>query len=637
MLRQFGLLLGILALSGCDRALQSPLDPETVRTAQQATSGNRVEEDPVVPALDLDIKINGAFKPGKPLHVTVKARAAVDVNDATISVLAPDMDRAPVRTLDPKFSQQRLQPQLKRAYRGGRNSTFTERVTLYPQVPGYYRIGLTAEALGDVPAYVDGSRVNPVSAREVWVLITNRGGVVTEHFDTLALPLEAERRAGPLHCMVEVYEERHGKQRDPRCEGALISVFDMPVLGAQKTMSVDPTIICPMGYGMCQDPCEIDPDSCTSEPPPPPPPSTVNGCPVGSLCIRFTYRQRGVSDPVPAPEGMLVEGSYQDQDCFLGVCYWSEERSQFQRANRAGEVIFPCPSRSTEKRLRTAYEFLDEYIAVSRSEWDGPTVRGTCPTGWRTVEMIPNREAFVYGNMRTAARRAHQLFGGHPERTRVDFDHIKNSWYDPFLGQINLDVDAIWGDAGTATQAHEFGHAFHQRHLGGINYLIDSSLNPNHKFFEDSNGSKALLEGFASFFSELVMPGRNYAYNWIRYPNDVRPLEVGGGNIPTGLRSEARVAAVLWDLVDGVDDKGSDFERLPTDHPDFSGTRYGLRSEPFDTVMVRPVVIGQRFWWCHPNNVEELLYKACGSTIFGPFMRDEISALERVNLWGNER
>jgi hypothetical protein len=219
-------------------------------------------------------------------------------------------------------------------------------------------------------------------------------------------------------------------------------------------------------------------------------------------------------------------------------------------------VILRCPSSSREKQLRTAYEFLDDFTAVSRSEWDGPTVRGACPTGWKRVEMAPNQEAFVYGNVRKSAQRALALFGHNSQRVRVDFDSHSlalGSWYDAPLHIVSIKSDDIWENEGASTQAHEYGHSYHHKALGGIGHIYISSADPRHYFRDESNGAKALLEGFAAFFETLVMPGKSWIDPYVRNPDIYR-------NVAIGPRAEARVAAYFWDLVDDPSERGSAHE-----------------------------------------------------------------------------
>jgi hypothetical protein len=277
----------------------------------------------------------------------------------------------------------------------------------------------------------------------------------------------------------------------------------------------------------------------------------------GSRCFQFMYYHAQREVYTSAPEGMRVKASYQDRACF-GGCWWNEERAVYHRADAEGRVILPCPASSDEKRLRTHHEFLDEYLALGRDEWLGPEVHG-CATGWDRVEIVPNREAWVYGNIRKAAQRAVELFGRHSERVRVDFDSgpETTSWYNATAHHVSILNPSIWSHNAVETHGHEYGHSYHSRALGGISHIYVSG-DPRHTFHTDGTGDKALLEGFATFFSTLVLPGEPDFGYYVRHPEHYTRFT--GHYLPTGQRVEGRAAAYLWDLVDEPSEKGSDHE-----------------------------------------------------------------------------
>jgi hypothetical protein len=574
------------------------------RSERQA---GRIYEPPIFRAFDVQLTASGSMQPGKPIEVHVRVRANLPVDDAEIVVSTPDLDRPVTPTLDSRFSRslgKGTAERVNRRVRWNKGQGLTETVRLTIPAPGYYRVTASAYARSELPAFVDSAEVVGDIHREIWLRVDKRGGRYTAQFDTLVFPAEAERRAGPLHCTVELDAERRGKKRDPGCDGALVTMYD-PEANADGPVAIavgDEVCImnldggcggdtCSVGMDHClPDPCLSDPYACGIEPYPVTPPA--DPCYARThLCIQFVYvdRSTGGNDTVPAPEGMLVEGSYQDRDCFI-ECWWTEERSTFARTNKLGQVMFRCPSSSMEKQLRTAYEFLDEYSAVSRSEWRGPDLRGACPTGWRKVDMVANQEAFVYGNMRKSGQRAQLLFGRSSPRTRVDFDSGmlqdglgQTSWYDAPLHTISINDDHIWS---RATHAHEYGHSFHNMALGGIGHIYVSSFFLSHTFEEQTNGAKALLEGFAEFFETLIHPGARSLHRGVRWPNNWT------SSIDLGPKTEGRVAAYLWDVIDNPDEKGSAHEHYGAEG---WGTvpNAGNAQEWYDQVTILPSTLGK--------------------------------------------
>lgn len=589
--------------TGCTDAETPTGVPAAPAKSRQANNQAGIVHEPIFPAFDVELSATGSMQPGRPIDVHVRVRANLPVADAELVVTTPDLERNAVPTFDSRFSRslgEGVKPRASRRAGWLKGQGMNETVRLTIPAPGYYRVTASVSARSELPGSVDGAQVVGDIHREIWLRVDKRGGRYTASFDTLAFPAEAERRAGPLHCTADLDEERRGKKRDPACDGALVTLYDPEVNPDGPVAMAIGDEICIMsvasgceGGGSCDvgmdhclpDPCLVDPYSCTPTGPYIPP-APVDPCYAGThLCIQFMYYddRDGVKAWVPAPEGTLVEGSYQDRDCFV-TCWWEEERSTFVRVNSLGRVMLQCPSSSTEKRLRTAYEFLDDYTAVSRSEWYGPIVRGTCPRGWQRVDMVANQEAFVFGNVRKSAQRAVVAFGRSSPRVRVDFDSGTltewglqgTSWYDAPRNTISINQNAIWSPA---THAHEYGHSFHNMALGGIGHIYISGW-PTHDFENEYNGAKALLEGFAAFFETLVMPGTSSIHAGVRWP------EYWPRALPTGPDSEARVAAYLWDVIDNAAE-GSSYESLwgtvPGNHP----------QETFDLVQIAPRTLGE--------------------------------------------
>lgn len=212
----------------------------------------------------------------------------------------------------------------------------------------------------------------------------------------------------------------------------------------------------------------------------------------------------------------------------------------------------------------------------------------------------------MYGNIRKAGQRAVELFGRNSARVRVDFDAWpeNTSWYDAAAHHISIVDEQIWSWDATETHGHEYGHSYHSRALGGISHIYVSG-NPTHTFNQDGTGDKALLEGFAHFFSTLVLPGQQGDSYYVRHPERYTPD--GGGYMPTGVRVEARTAAYLWDLVDDGNEKGSGHEydqgEIAVAAPYYWGTfTYGQAvPESFDATYLSPAFVGSVLVECRED------------------------------------
>ena len=103
------------------------------------------------------------------------------------------------------------------------------------------------------------------------------------------------------------------------------------------------------------------------------------------------------------------------------------------------------------------------------------------------------------------------------------------------------------------TALHEYGHAFHFYAISGWDWAaepLSGVCGGPHSFSSPSNAQCAFREGFADFFAAWIGASSLVAQDvlmkdpWTTYP----------GFITDGVSMEARVAALLLDLVDGAND-----------------------------------------------------------------------------------
>lgn len=354
-------------------------------------------------------------------------------------------------------------------------------------------------------------------------------------------------------------------------------------------------------------------------------------------CFQYWYYNPNTKLYETAPEGTLVKASYQDRDCAI-ACWWNEMYAVYHNADAEGRVKLACPANSSSKRLRTHHEFLDEFVAVGFDEWLGPEVHG-CDTGWDRVEIATNEEAFVYGNMRKAGQRAVELMGHPSARVRVDFDSWPEttSWYNSPGHHISILDSDIWGTQGAATQAHEYGHSYHNKALGGIGHIYISGV-PTHSFNSSDTGDKAYLEGFASFFGTLVMPGKGGTGWYVRHPD--RWTQDQGSSLPVGVRTEGRAAAWFWDLIDDGAELGSQHEVWRNEPgvaaPYYWGSYAGAPAETWDGVQLTPTTVAVLIRSCRklngdrPESVDYLHY--CLKNMLSTTLTPSLDAVWNQNI-----
>jgi hypothetical protein len=156
----------------------------------------------------------------------------------------------------------------------------------------------------------------------------------------------------------------------------------------------------------------------------------------------------------------------------------------------------------------------------------------------------------------------------------------------------------VWGTNGVFVQAHEYGHAFHEKALGGFYHRYYSGCGYHDWTLPTSLGC-ALIEGFASYFAVATrrQATGNYEY-WVEtnafYPG-------GDGSIVEG-----PVASFLYDITD------SNWWGLGT-----QGAPVGQRDEHHDNIVysgsyvagvIASCQVRQNGVWTSNTGIDHLVY-----------------------------
>jgi hypothetical protein len=108
--------------------------------------------------------------------------------------------------------------------------------------------------------------------------------------------------------------------------------------------------------------------------------------------------------------------------------------------------------------------------------------------------------------------------------------------------------DQVWGTYAVFSQAHEYGHAYHEKALGGYTWYWywQGTSCPTHTFQGQAETLEcALPEGFADYFA--VATRGSAAGPWEGFVESAHQIAWGG---PDGSRVEAAIAGFLYDLTD---------------------------------------------------------------------------------------
>lgn len=178
-----------------------------------------------------------------------------------------------------------------------------------------------------------------------------------------------------------------------------------------------------------------------------------------------------------------------------------------------------------------------------------------------TITITSNRGAFQAHNLVTRAHTLMSQQGENLSKVTVLWPSASSSpvsFYTPILANLTLKATEPFGDEGTVF--HEYGHHI----LSTVaespspdysNGNCDSPGHPGHCLDQPEKGAIAWTEGWPDFFGAFLYSrhetvdgyGANTRYRFENHPaNFAFPGEED--------HTEAFVAALLWDLTDGVDD-----------------------------------------------------------------------------------
>ena len=201
-----------------------------------------------------------------------------------------------------------------------------------------------------------------------------------------------------------------------------------------------------------------------------------------------------------------------------------------------GLVSLPCRPGEHYSGVTDTSGFSVRTSPLSTAGWGG-TFDVDC--GLVRQAVLTNNSARVYAVMSRAAYDAQVFFGlSRPLVVAEISSSIPNSYYSLSLDRVYIRANSLPGEYGRFVIAHEYGHAFHNVAMGGINPDFSVNCNP-HSISAPSSYGCALSEGFANFFSVFLtgsfLASFEAGYHTPGVPN------------PT---TEGAVAATFLDLVD---------------------------------------------------------------------------------------
>ncbi|HEX6983314.1 MAG TPA: hypothetical protein VF181_11190 [Balneolaceae bacterium] len=222
--------------------------------------------------------------------------------------------------------------------------------------------------------------------------------------------------------------------------------------------------------------------------------------------------------------------------------------------NAYGEVAIGCTS---AQYYSYEVQFFSENSDVLVVNNNGSKVVGSARGDYSRCGLsygvsTASDRSHVYGLASEIVKDAENLFSR--SRSKILFTlspNEDNSFYSPGNDQITIandpnGVSHVGGAFGDFVIAHEYGHAFHEKALGGN---TGGGCPSPHYLSGAHNLQCAYSEGFANYVGAISISG---PYSTNISNNAYYPATVGTGDLSDGSRIEGAVAAFFYDITDNT-------------------------------------------------------------------------------------
>lgn len=473
---------------------------------------------PVVDRFQLSLGVQGIIAAGAGIQVTAVGRANLPTEAVQVRVLVPELELAQSSDWGDGFSFRVNQPipaalstEPRRLERG---DSVSGTVSVTPLVPGYYRVVATIQSLQSQAISHEGHWVRNVQVAEIWLLVTATGGIVTQDFEAQRIPANFVKEPGPF---------RHGSSslQVPKPDRFFEGTTHGPNVGGTALFGSD-----------------FSSSSLTP----------------GAITFRAIYFNADASAYEP-----VANADTKVQVCTVPPFQFACNPEDWTQAlwtytSDSGYVVFDCQGDQYSVDIETHAGGVNYSVAGGSTSRSG-TVADECGSTFNLS--LPSGSARVFVNIGKAKSAATALFGVSRPYIGVNIGS-DGSYYTPSSDVITIDTHDIWGAYGIFTAAHEYGHAFHQKALGGNEGSGHCQV---HFLDTESNLQCVFSEGFADFFGASVRPDlgtfqyRDYMENDAGFPGyqsrlNNPPVYTPGPTSFEGSLIESAYAAFLYDLVD---------------------------------------------------------------------------------------
>jgi hypothetical protein len=496
----------------------------------------------IEPRFEIDVDVDGALKPGHPIHLTVRGSARFATKDAEVRLVLPELaaaERSGWKLVEIPVGEE-LPPHLQMRKGFAARESFRERATVtIPEAGYYYVLATVLERSEDSQVSGQGHIIGSGASRELWLWIDEHGGRVTERFDPSLFPDGSRRVRGPLG----------SERRPPRVRDGDIVI----------TCSVSPD----GGFSVASSYCPVFPTDPTT-----PPPNAM-------AAVTVTYNDAGSAGTVrPLADAWVAWKVFSTAN---GVEV--ARGGGYTNASGASGTI-DCMGPTSERRLQVTVHTenrkaeVKSYISSNVDRTHVGQYFGSC--GGSIPITADNQQAHLFMNL-SKNWDGHQRFFGTPPTFMKAGLYPTSSYgtrYDWGADHIRVETaiwDHIWGQQGVMVSAHEWAHLWQDQYLykypspDGLKRFYNLACPNPHPIGHYTNFGCALGEAFADWYGVVVRENDLPVWKQAMEENRFHLFECGQRCTDDGSIVQGAVHAFLWDIVDTGLAEGHDrVEKTPS-------------------------------------------------------------------------
>ncbi|HEX8320570.1 hypothetical protein [Longimicrobium sp.] len=518
-------------LAACVDDAPTPIAPDSTALLSQVQSPAEGGPDLVLePRFEIEVDVEGALKPGRPIHLTVRGQARHGTADAEVRLFLPELaaaERSSWDLIDIPVGED-LPPQFRVRKGFAAGESFRERATITFPEPGYYYVLATVLQHSDDPRTdAKGQLIGSGAGRELWLWVDERGGRITDRFDPMLFPAGTRRVRGPLS----------SEKRPPRVRhGDVVITCSISPAGGDFTASS------------------------TGCPPPPDSSMVVNRpAPNATAAVTVTYSDAGTGGTVRP----LVD-AWVAWKVFNTTTNAEIARSGGYTNGSGVSPTIDCLGPTSERRLEVTVHTenrkaeVKSYITSNPDRTLAGQYFGAC--GGSIPITADNQQAHLFTNLNKNYDGHQRIFFSVPTTMKAGLYPVSSygTRYDWGSDHVRIEQtwDHIWREMGVMAAAHEWGHLWQDKYLyespatNGLMRFYNAACPNPHPPGEYTNFGCAFGEAFADWYAAVVRESDLPTWRRDLEENRLHLLHCGQKCTSDGSIVQGAVHAFLWDIVD---------------------------------------------------------------------------------------